>query len=415
MPPRRRTDPEAGRAALAAWRADPEGVDRASLGTAVRYTLEELGVRAPGRSVEVRVPPFGAVQCLEGPRHTRGTPPNVVESDAATWLRLATGDQSWAEALAQGRVRVSGTRADLDALLPLTDPEPEPARTRVRHGIVVVPEHRWAESAPRWSAAEAMGFDHAWTYDHLVWGGLPDSPVFAFAPTLALASTVTSTIGLGVFVASPNFRHPYVLARDAITLDDASGGRFLLGIGAGGDLDSGILGEDRPLRERVDRFHEFAGLLDRLLGEDHVDHDGEFYVTRDARTLPAPVRDRVPLVVAGNGPRSVALAARLGDAWATYGGKGDTVDEWFAHVGTLVRRFDDECEKQARGPLDRYLLLDASPRYALESVDLYAEMAGRAGELGFTDVVTHWPRPDGPYEGDVSVLEAAADAVVRRG
>jgi hypothetical protein len=123
MPPRRRTDPEAGRAALTAWRADPEGVDRATRGTAVRYTLEELGVRAPGRSVEVRVPPFGAVQCVEGPRHTRGTPPNVVEADAETWLGLATGDRLWADALAEGRLRVSGTRADLDALLPLTGPE----------------------------------------------------------------------------------------------------------------------------------------------------------------------------------------------------------------------------------------------------------------------------------------------------
>ena len=124
MPPRRRTDPEEGRTALTAWIADPGGVDRAVVGTAVRFTLEELGTRAPGRSVEVRVPPFGAVQCLEGPRHTRGTPPNVVEADAETWLRLATGDQLWAEALAGGRLRVSGTRADLDALLPLSDPEP---------------------------------------------------------------------------------------------------------------------------------------------------------------------------------------------------------------------------------------------------------------------------------------------------
>src|SRR4051795_5847497 len=71
----------------------------------------------------------------------------------------------------------------------------------IRHGIVVVPEHRWREAAPRWAAAEQLGFAHAWTYDHLVWGGLPNAPVFAFAPTLALASTVTSTIGLGVFVA----------------------------------------------------------------------------------------------------------------------------------------------------------------------------------------------------------------------
>ena len=98
----------------------------------MRYTLEELGARAPGRSVEVRVPPFGAVQCLEGPRHTRGTPPNVVEADAETWLRLATGDQRWAQALADGRLRVSGTRADLDALLPLTEPTPEIARPGTR-------------------------------------------------------------------------------------------------------------------------------------------------------------------------------------------------------------------------------------------------------------------------------------------
>ncbi len=285
----------------------------------------------------------------------------------------------------------------------------------LRHGIVVVPEHRWAEAAPRWAQAEELGFAHAWTYDHLVWGGLPDSPVHAFAPTLAMASTVTSRIGLGVLVASPNFRHPYVLARDAITLDDVSGGRFLLGVGTGGDLDSRIIGEDRSLRERVDRFHEFTGLLDHLLAQDHVEHEGRFYAVRDARTLPAPVRARVPLVIAANGPRSVRLAARLGDAWATYGGKGDTLDAWFRHVADLAALFDDACLDAGRGPLDRYLLLDSSPRYALESVDLYAEMAGRAAGLGFTDVVTHWPRPDSPYAGTEEVLRAAAAQVVRPG
>ncbi len=120
MPPRRRTDPAAGRAALRAWHADPEGTDRATRATAVRHTLEELSARAPGNSVEVRVPPFGVVQCVEGPRHTRGTPPNVVETDAETWLCLATGSMAWAQALAEGVLRVSGTRADLSALLPLT-------------------------------------------------------------------------------------------------------------------------------------------------------------------------------------------------------------------------------------------------------------------------------------------------------
>ena len=120
MPPRRRTDPAVGETALTAWLSDPDAVDRPTLATAVRFTLEELGARAPGRSVEVRVPPFGAVQCIEGPTHTRGTPPNVVETDAVTWLALATGRRGWADAVADGSLRVSGTRADLGDLLPLT-------------------------------------------------------------------------------------------------------------------------------------------------------------------------------------------------------------------------------------------------------------------------------------------------------
>jgi hypothetical protein len=119
VPPRRRTDPDAGRAALRAWAADPEGVPRTTLAVAVRWSLEELADRAPGHATEVRVPPFGAVQCVEGPRHTRGTPPNVVETDAATWLALVTGGLGWGEAVGSGRVRASGSRADLSALLPL--------------------------------------------------------------------------------------------------------------------------------------------------------------------------------------------------------------------------------------------------------------------------------------------------------
>jgi len=119
MPPRRRTDPEEGRAALAVWRADPDAAPRAAVRTAVRFTLEELADVAPGRAVEVRVPPDGAVQAVPGPRHTRGTPPNVVETDPATWLALVTGALGWAEAVAAGRVAASGDRADLGALLPL--------------------------------------------------------------------------------------------------------------------------------------------------------------------------------------------------------------------------------------------------------------------------------------------------------
>ena len=92
---------------------------RTETATAVRYLLQLLAEKAPGNTVEVRVPPFGAVQVVEGPRHTRGTPPNVVETDAATWIDLATGVEVWVDALASGRIAASGTRADLAALLPL--------------------------------------------------------------------------------------------------------------------------------------------------------------------------------------------------------------------------------------------------------------------------------------------------------
>lgn len=119
MPPRRRVSVDTGRAALQAWREQRHRLERSLLATAVRFTLEELATAHPGRSVEVRVPPFGAAQAIAGPRHTRGTPPNVVETDAHTWLELAVGELSWAEASADARVRDSGIRADLSAALPL--------------------------------------------------------------------------------------------------------------------------------------------------------------------------------------------------------------------------------------------------------------------------------------------------------
>ena len=115
-----------GRAAVTALQtATAEGadaatsVDRSTLALAVRYTLQLLAEEAPGGTVEVRVPPFGAVQCIEGPKHTRGTPPNVVETDVTTWLALATGNLSWADARAAGRVHASGQRADLGDVLPI--------------------------------------------------------------------------------------------------------------------------------------------------------------------------------------------------------------------------------------------------------------------------------------------------------
>ena len=119
MPARRRIPPEHGQQALEQWRADPARAPQTDVAVAVRYALEELAARAPGRTLEVRVPPYGAVQCVQGPRHTRGTPPNVIEMDARTWLELVTGRSDWASALAGGTVHASGQRATLTGLLPI--------------------------------------------------------------------------------------------------------------------------------------------------------------------------------------------------------------------------------------------------------------------------------------------------------
>ncbi len=120
--PSRRIDIIDGRAALDAVRAADaagEKPTRPDLAMAVRYLLQLLDEKAPGNSVEVRVPPFGAVQVIQGPRHTRGTPPNVVEMDPTTWISVATGAESWADAADAGRIHASGTRADLVDVLPL--------------------------------------------------------------------------------------------------------------------------------------------------------------------------------------------------------------------------------------------------------------------------------------------------------
>jgi hypothetical protein len=114
----RPADPVAVADALSRFRG--LGADRADLRLLTKHFLAVLAERAPGASVEVRVPPYSAVQAIPGVRHTRGTPPAVVETDAETWIRLATGELTWADAEADGRVRASGERADLTAYLPLT-------------------------------------------------------------------------------------------------------------------------------------------------------------------------------------------------------------------------------------------------------------------------------------------------------
>ncbi|WP_328460370.1 LLM class flavin-dependent oxidoreductase [Actinoplanes sp. NBC_00393] len=289
----------------------------------------------------------------------------------------------------------------------------------MRIGIVILPDQRWAESSRRWRLAEEYGFDHAWTYDHLGWRDLVDGPWFDAVPTLTAAAMVTSRIRLGTYVASPNFRHPVHFAREALALDDISAGRLILGLGAGGiGFDSAVLGRpELTPRQRVDRFAEFLELFDKIMGTPATTWSGEWFSAVDARSIPGPIQQpRPPFVVAANGPRAMRLVARYGDGWVTTGShEVDSADAWWRSVAETKDRFDAVLAAAGRplDAVDRYLNLDTSPLYSMTSVDAFVDATGRAAELGFTDVITHWPRNSSWYTGDEKVLEAVAAELPR--
>ncbi|KUL32704.1 luciferase [Actinoplanes awajinensis subsp. mycoplanecinus] len=288
----------------------------------------------------------------------------------------------------------------------------------MRFGIVILPDQRWSESSRRWRLAEEYGFDHAWTYDHLGWRDLVSGPWFDAVPTLTAAAMVTERIRLGTYVASPNFRHPVHFAREATALDDISGGRLLLGLGAGGiGFDSAVLGNpELSPRERVDRFTEFLDLFDTILRSESTTWSGSYFSAVDARSTPGPVQQpRPPFVIAANGPRALRLAVKHGDGWVTTGPQADTADEWWQAVAEIRDRFENTLAAAGRPPesVERYLNLDSSPVFSLSSVDAFQDATGRAAALGFTDVITHWPRQSSWYAGEEKTLEAVAAELPR--
>ncbi|MCX5422069.1 LLM class flavin-dependent oxidoreductase [Streptomyces sp. NBC_00078] len=293
----------------------------------------------------------------------------------------------------------------------------------LRLSTVILPYRRWHEGgSSAWRRAEQLGLHTAYTYDHLSWRSFRDGPWFGAVPTLTAAAAVTERIRLGTLVTSPNFRHPVPYAKELISLDDISAGRFTLGIGAGGNgFDATVLGQESwTPRERADRFAEFVQLLDRLLTEDGkegVSYEGDFYSAHEARNIPGCVqRPRLPFAVAATGPRGLRLAARHGQAWVTTGDpklyENGTPEQSIQAIRGQAEKLADACAEIGRdvSGIDKILLAGFTPDRArpLESLDAFVDFAGRHRELGFTEIVIHWPIPDSDFAADEKVFEQIA-------
>ncbi|WP_043487220.1 MULTISPECIES: LLM class flavin-dependent oxidoreductase [Streptomyces] len=293
----------------------------------------------------------------------------------------------------------------------------------MRLSTVILPVRRWSEGGRQvWQRAEELGFHAAYTYDHLSWRSFRDGPWFGAIPTLTAAATATSRLRLGTLVTSPNFRHPVTLAKELISLDDISGGRITLGIGAGGsgfDATALLSGDEEAWtpRERADRFGEFVSLLDRLLTEDAVTHEGRHYSAREVRNIPGCVqRPRLPFAVAATGPRGLRLAARYGQAWVTTGDpkiyETGTPAESVAAIGRQIDRLGEACAEAGRdaAELDKILLtgFTPDPKRPLSSVDAFVDFAGEHARLGIDEIVLHWPIPDSVFAADLAVFEKIA-------
>ena len=267
----------------------------------------------------------------------------------------------------------------------------------IRFGICTDQAASYRTLVDRWRYFEELGFDSIWDCDHFLRPSDPSGPYFEGWTLLAALATQTSRIRVGVLVGSNTFRHPALLAQQAITIDHISGGRLELGIGAGWFVEEherfGIpFGSPGLL---VDKFEEAVEILDALLRGETLTHGGRHYQLQEARLRPRPQQSpRPPLTLGAHRPRMLAICARYADRWNSFG----TVEE----IAERNRLLDEACRRIGRDPSEiirsfygwaSNMAAQGLPD-AWSSVDAFSEVVDAYTAAGVNEFIFDQPRPE---------------------
>jgi alkanesulfonate monooxygenase SsuD/methylene tetrahydromethanopterin reductase-like flavin-dependent oxidoreductase (luciferase family) len=282
-----------------------------------------------------------------------------------------------------------------------------------RISVAIPPMGPWQIESEWYRWAEAVGYDVAYTYDHLTHRTAENLWLGEAFTTLTAAASCTERIRLGTLVASAVFRRPVALARIAMTVQDISGGRLVLGIGLGApDCERADSGAPSPLGTMADRFADVVhGYLAATGGA--TEWHGATMSFTGLQSAPAPEGSSPPeLLIAAHGPRALALAVAVADTWNTYGGPASTTldaDEYWELLSAQSAAFSSQCTKAGRDPaaVRRSVLLGFGRVRPTSSVAAFLDAATRAEALGFDEMVVYAPPSSAGLGSDAAVHEGA--------
>jgi alkanesulfonate monooxygenase SsuD/methylene tetrahydromethanopterin reductase-like flavin-dependent oxidoreductase (luciferase family) len=274
-------------------------------------------------------------------------------------------------------------------------------------GIQTPSQKPWRELVEQWAWLERIGFDSLWLADHYVPPFKLDGPIFEAWTLLAALAMATERVRCGVLVSCNTFRHPPLLAKEAVTVDHVSNGRLEFGLGAGWFVpEHDMFGVPFPAAgELVDRFREAVEICYQLFRQDVTTYDGTYYQLRDAPFRPRPLQEKLPFTLAAHGPRMMRIVARYADRWNSNG----TLSE----MAERCRLLDEACAAVGRDPreiLRSHLYVPAilPEEHPWDSPEALRDFMGRLREIGIYEAILQIP-PDIPRAQVERIAETAAE------